>query len=70
MKKNNKNNVNKNQNQYVKGEGFDKALNSQNNFWGLGEEVFNKLTLGDSVEVNENDAWVKSLIKDKLIVKT
>ena len=69
MKKNVKESKNKNQNQYVKCEGFDEALNAQNNFWGLGEEAFNKLANGEAAEVNENDAWVKDLIKNKLIKK-
>lgn len=48
---------------------FDKFINSQNDYWGLGENKFCRLSEGKSVEVNSKDSCVKYLIDNEHLVK-
>ena len=59
----------KKQLKYKASESFDKFMNSQNDYWGLGEMNFCKLSEGKSVEVNSKDSCVKYLIDNKHLVK-
>ena len=54
---------------YKASESFDKFINSQNDYWGLGESNCNKLSDGKSVEVNSKDSCVKYLIDNEHLVK-
>jgi len=53
---------------YKASESFNNAVNSQNNYWGLGKKKFLELINGKSVNVDSSDSCVKYLIENKHLV--